>query len=122
MSNSHRKPGPVPGVWVDLKTQITPELDRGLDQLVGLTGRSKASLVRRALGDFEAAYRDLLTDLASGPDIDRLAWSDPINPDIIAEGVAPVSVEAWLRAIRAYAMDQGHLNAFQPWEDSEDEQ
>lgn len=53
MSNSRTR-GPVPGQWVELKTAITPELDSGLDELLLVTGQSKASLVRQALAQFLA--------------------------------------------------------------------
>lgn len=68
---------------------------------------------------FEAAYKDLLTDLGNGPEDERLAWTDLIDPEVIAPGLAPLFIDAWTRAIRAYAMEKGYLDAFQPWQDEE---
>ena len=68
---------------------------------------------------FEAAYRALLDDLAKGPSNDRLTYDDLINPDVILPGTQPIFLDAWLRAIRAFAMDHGHLDAFQ-FEDEDD--
>jgi hypothetical protein len=55
VSNPQRKRGAVPGDLVRIDTNITPELDSGLDELVLVTGQSKASLIRQALAQFLAS-------------------------------------------------------------------
>lgn len=43
------KRGPEPQQWVDLRTTVTPEIDRAITEIVQATGVSKASVVRRLL-------------------------------------------------------------------------
>jgi hypothetical protein len=44
------KPGPQPlGYSVELRTMVSPEIARALAQLVGLSGVSKATLIRHSL-------------------------------------------------------------------------
>jgi hypothetical protein len=74
-TDPHVRPGPTPGDLVRLDTKITRPLEAALNELVTVTGQSKASLVRRAiatlLADADALppeYADLIDPTpTSGP-------------------------------------------------------
>ena len=68
--------GPQPGPnTVPLETTVTPQIDAALNQLVELSGVSKATIVRNALHSFLSnlgvVYPELTTSLAPTPTAGR---------------------------------------------------